>query len=107
MQRPNHRLKFVDGIKGIGGRIVKWLRRKEAKRIVAPVVGKSLGYQMTVVDMKMNWQQFDRGDAQLSEMLYGRLTGKPGISSSQVLRNFRMQFREAAHMQFVYDGIVH
>ena len=67
----------------VGG--IALLGRKEAQRVVAPVVLQAVLEQMPLVDEGMDRQKLDRGDAELVQMLDHRRRGEAAIGAAQFL----------------------
>ena len=60
---------------------------------------------MVLVRELVDGQQLDGGDAEPDEVLERGGVREPGVRAAQPLRNTGVTHREAAHMQFVEDGI--
>ena len=91
----------VDGLRGIAR-----LRREEAERVVAPIVGEALVDEMTVVQEIMHRHELDRRDAERAQVREHGLGGHPGIGAAQLLGHVRVQLRHAADVRLVDDGLV-
>ena len=90
VQRPDHHLELLDGV--LLDAVVGVARRRgeEAERVVAPVVVQALLDQVAVVDVVVHRQQLDGRDAQVGQVLDGRLGGQPGVGAAQVLGHVRV-----------------
>lgn len=65
MQPRDHLLKLGHGARGH----VTRLRRKEAQRVVAPVIAQAVFQQILVVDERVHRQQFHCGDAERADVV--------------------------------------
>ena len=82
------------------------VRGEEAERVVAPVVDQPLLDQEAVVDVVVDRQQLDGGDAQVEEVLDRRLGGQPGVGAAELLGHAGMQLREALDVDLVDERLV-
>ena len=71
VQGLDHGLELGDLSAAVAGRAVLAVRGEEADAVVAPVVPQALLLQVAVLDELVHRQQFDRGDAEVGEMLDG------------------------------------
>ena len=56
--------------------------------------------------MVVHGHEFHRSDAEAAQMLDRWLGGKPCIGAAQIFWDFRMELREAFHVEFIDDRIV-
>ena len=99
MEAVDHRLEFFQ--RCIRAREKARVSRKEANRVVAPVVRQTFVEQITVVDEHVDGQQFDGGDAQPLDVIDHRLLAEAGERAAQIFRHGGMALRETAHMRLV------
>ncbi len=83
------------------------LRRKEADRVVAPVVLEATLDQMAVVKERFDREQLDRGDTEVLEVIDDGRARQPLEGAALRLRHVGMAHGEAADMGLVDDGLVH
>ena len=89
-----------------GGRVAR-VRREEADRRVAPVVGEPpVGEERLVGDV-VDRQQLDGGHAERLEVLDRGLRGQSGVRAAQVLANAGVAHREALDVRLVDHRLVH
>src|SRR5262249_46956849 len=89
------RLRRIRGIARVG--------REEADAVVAPVVGELALEQETVVDERMDGQQFDRRDAEGFEVFDYRLRREPAERSALALGHVRVDVGVAPYVHLVDD----
>ena len=103
MQRADHRLEFLrHQFRIVCGAITRF-RSKKTKGVIPPIIDSLLIGQEFFIDMKMDWQQFDRCHAKFLQIIDGWGACQSRVGSSQLLGNFSHQFRKALHVQFVDD----
>ncbi|MCY1232073.1 hypothetical protein D9M72_445450 [compost metagenome] len=109
MQELDHAFEFVlHGLRSfrLGGlRGVVRMGRKERRRVVSPVIGHAQVLEVRLVQVEMDRQQLDRGDAQAGEMLNHCRVRHAGVGAPEVLGDVRMEHALAADVGFVNDGV--
>ena len=90
----------------VAGREVARLRREEADRVVAPIVGELALDQVPVLDEGVNRQELDRRDAQRPQVVDHLRDREAGGRAPVALRHIRVPHREAAQMGLVEDALV-
>jgi hypothetical protein len=78
---------------------------KERERVVAPVVGQAAPGQSGLVEMLINRQQLDRGDANPAEMIDRRRRCETGVGAAEIRRDLVVERGEALDVQFVDHGV--
>ena len=106
VQRAHHALELAHGARGRSRRGEPPLRRKVAEAVVAPVLGESFLLEVAIARVMMHGHQLHRGDAELAQVLQRRLGRERLVGSAQMLRNGRMELREAAHVHLVDHRVV-
>ena len=106
VQRLDHALELAHLLALVAGRGVGGVRREEADRRVAPVVGQPLGVQEVLVGDVVDGQELDRRDAQVLEVGDRVLAGEAGVGAAQVLADALAPHREALDVRLVDDGLV-
>ena len=101
MQRRHRGAEVVDGI--AAG--VTLLRRKEAERVVAPVIAQAPLDQMAVVEKSMDRQQLDRRDAELAQMRDHAGLGQAAIGAARLGRHVFARLRQPFDMRLVDDRV--
>ena len=84
---------------------VALLGRKEAQRVVAPVVPEAVLEQVALVEEGMDRQQLDRGDAELVQMLDHGRRGEPAKGAAQLGRHVLALLGQAFDVRLVDDGV--
>ena len=97
MEPADHGLKFPQRASAH----VAGFRRKERKRVVAPVVPQPLGHQKPVVDESLHRHQFDCGDAKTQQMVDHRIGTKAQIRAAQMRVDAGMKCGKALDMRLV------
>ena len=105
MERADHRFEFVDGIGRSRGAIAR-VGSKIAQCVVSPVVRETAFDEGLVVDVVVHGHEFHGGDSKTSQMLDCWLGAESRIGAAQVFGDFRMEFCEAFHMEFVDDRVM-
>ncbi len=82
------------------------VRSEEADRVVAPVIREALLDEPLIVDELVHRHEFDRGDAELHEVLDDHRVPDPGVRSAQVLGQLRVPHRQTLDVGFVDDRLV-
>src|SRR6266536_5434917 len=72
VKAAHHRLEFGDLLAQLPATGVLRMRREKSDRIVAPVIRQPAIDQDFVVNMRMHWQQFDRGHAKSFQIINSR-----------------------------------
>src|SRR5262245_1971069 len=67
------------------GSDIVWLGRKKGQCIVTPIISQALFNQVSVVNVMMGRQEFDRCHPQIGEMLNRRFRCEAGVAASQRL----------------------
>jgi len=106
MQAADHRLELLHSIQRPRLGVVTRFRREEPQRVVPPVIRQPAFQQMAVIDMTVNWQQFDRSDAERLQVIDGRVRCQSRISPAQRFRNPGMPLCKPAHVKFVDHALV-
>ena len=82
------------------------MRRKEADRVVAPIVLEPALDQMAVVHEGMDRHELDRGDAEVAQVLDHGGSRESAERAACRLVHLRVPHREAAHVHLVDDALV-
>ena len=107
VQGLDHALELAHLLAADAGRRVARVRREEADRRVAPVVGQPAVGQERLVGDVVDRQQLDRGHAERLEVLDRRLRGQAGVGAAQVLAHAGVAHREALDVRLVDHRLVH
>ena len=86
-------------------RRIAGVRREEAERVVAPVVVEPSGPQKTLVDVLVDREQLDGGDAQPRKVVDRRLRRQARISAAQLGRHVGMALSETLDVGLVDDRV--
>ena len=105
MERGDHRLELGHLLTARTGRRERRVRREEVQRVVAPVVRQAAGRDRRLGQEVVDRQQFDRGDAELGQVVDHRRVRQTGVRAALVLRYVGMQLREALRVQLVDDRL--
>ena len=97
----DHGFEFADRAAGE----IALLGREKADRVVAPVVGQTLGEQTPVLDEGLHRHQLDRGDAELEQVVDDRRMAEAGERAAQMRGDPRMAHGHAAHVGLVADRL--
>src|SRR5579862_5946418 len=103
MESLHHGLKFRDLPSAVAGAGVAGIRTKEIRRVIAPVVTKSLLRKMFVRKEGVYRHKFHGRDAEPLQILNGRLRSQAGISASKSFWNLGVAFRETFYVQLIDD----
>ena len=106
VQRLDHALELAHLLPALAGRRVAGVRREEADRRVAPVVGQALRVEEVLVGDVMHREQLDRGDAELLEVRDRVVGGEAGVGPAQVLAHAGALHREALDVGLVDHRLV-
>ena len=106
MQGVNHLPKVPHRLAIFAARCVPYLGGKVAQRIVTPVVAQAFLHEVTVVEEVVGGHQLHRRDTERLQVIDGRFSSQPQISSSQRLGDFRMKLGKTAHVELVDDRLV-
>jgi hypothetical protein len=79
-----------------------WPAEPEAEYLAAGAK-KSLERQEMIVDEFVHREQFDRGDADVLQVLDDRGIAEPGIGATLVFRDIGMKLGQSLHMGFIDD----
>ena len=101
VHRAHHRLELVDLPAERAGRRVGRVRREEADRVVAPVVGEPLLLQQGIVRELLHGHELDRGRADALQVLDDRPVREAAVGAALVLRDLRVQLGESLHVRLV------
>ena len=105
MERLDHLLELGDLLAAVAGGGVGVVRREEADRVVAPVVGQPALDQGRLADELVHRQQLDRGDAEVLEVVDDRRGRQPGVRAAQLLGHPVVQRGHALDVQLVDDAV--
>jgi hypothetical protein len=89
VELTDHLLKFLHGFFRAARRITR-VRGEKRQAVITPVIRPTALQQKGLVEVIMNRQQLNRGDAEFVQVVDRGRGGKAGVSSAQVLRNIRM-----------------
>jgi hypothetical protein len=106
VQRPDHCLELRYLLAALARGCIVVVRREESDRVVAPVVAQAPGDQLSVVHELMHWQQLDRGDAELGQVVKRSRMAQPGVGTALRRRNIGVPRGESLHMDLVNDRVV-
>jgi hypothetical protein len=106
VQGADHALELLHVLPGRGVAGVLVVRREEADRVVAPVVAQALLLQGVVLHELVHREQFDRGDAEVVEVLDRRRVRDAGVGAPQLLRDARVGHGQALDVGLVDDRLV-
>ena len=87
---PDHHLELLHGVLRNARCSIVGLGGEEAERVVAPVIGQPLLEQVAVVEVVVHRQELDGGDAQVVQVLDGRLRRQPGVGAAQFFGHLRV-----------------
>ena len=105
VQRFDHRLELAHLAAMRTGRRVAGVWCEETERVVAPVVRQAAAHQRRFADEVLHRHEFDRGDAERSQVRDCSRVRKPGEGAAQLGRHIGVLLGEAAHVQLVDDGV--
>ena len=97
----HHRAKACDTLRAEIARF----GREKPDGVVAPVIAQTARNQKSVVEKAVNRQQFNRGDAQLLQMLYHGIRGEPLIAAAQSRRHAGMFAGQAFDMRLINQAV--
>ena len=83
VEARDHLLEFAQRVRNVG-RITR-IGRKKSDRVIAPIVLQPLLEKMTVVNERMDGQQFHRGHPQRPDVVDDWLRTKSGVKAPQIL----------------------
>ena len=106
VQLADHRLELRDLLAGLTRRAVGVVRRQEADRVVAPVVGETLLLQGRVVDELVHGHQLDGGHSQVGEVLDHRRMRQPGVRAADLFGDVRVRLGQALDVRLVDHRLV-
>jgi hypothetical protein len=104
VEAGDHLLKFAQRVRNVG-RITR-IGRKKSDRVIAPIVLQPLFEKITVVNERMDGQQFHRGHAQRPDVVDDRLGAQSGVKAPQILVDRGIQLGEPFDVGFVDDRLV-
>ncbi len=96
-----HLLEFAHLAAELVAGAVAHVRRKEANRVVAPIVSQSPVQQMLVVDEGVHRHQLDRSDAELFQVAHDRRMRHSAVRAAQRLRHVGVKLGQPFDMRFV------
>jgi hypothetical protein len=102
VKRLDHLLELADLLAADSLARVARVRREEADRVVAPVVGEATLDEVAVPHELVDGHELDRSDAEPTEVLDGGGGGHPGVRSPEGLRNGRVARGEALDVSLVH-----
>ena len=76
-------------------------RSKEADRIIAPVIAQPAIDQNLVVEVRVHWQEFDRGHPQFFQILDRTSAPQSGVGSAQFSRHIWAEPCKTLHVHFI------
>ena len=91
-------------VDGVVGKVAR-LGREEADGIVAPVVAQALLQQAAVLHEGVDRQELDRGHAEPPHVIDEVRVAQGGEGAALVRPEVHAQHAEAAHMDFIDDGV--
>ncbi len=101
VQGADHALELLHLLAALTGGRVGVLRSEERDGVVAPVVREPLVLECAVVDELVHGHEFDRGDAELLQVIdHGRVADS-AVRSAKLLGDAGMQHRESLDVGFV------
>jgi hypothetical protein len=77
------------------------VRCEVGDRVVAPVVGQAALDEVVLVEVVVDGQQLDRGDAEVAEVADDGRVREAGVGPAQVLGDVRVRHRETLHVGLV------
>ena len=104
MDSGDHFLELAQTLGAVGG--VARIRREEADRIVAPVVGKALLQQLAVIDEAVYWQQLNRRDPERADVIDDCFLAEAGIGAPQCFRYLWVLLCKALDMGLIEDRVI-
>ena len=106
VQRPDHGLELADLLAPLAGAGVPVVRREEADRVVAPVVGQVALDQRLLGEELVHRQQLHRGDPDPAQVLDHRRVAHPRVGAPLGQRDLRVAQRQAADVRLVDHRLV-
>ena len=106
MHGAHERLELLHLLAPVAGRRIGVVRREEADRVVAPVVGQALVVQTAVGDELVHGHQLDGGDAELGEVVDHHRVGEAGVGAADGLRDVGVLDRHALDVGLVDERLV-
>ena len=104
VQGLHHRFEFPDRLAGNRRGGVRTLWREESDGVVSPIVGQAAVLELSITHKMVDWQEFNRRDAERIEMLNGRWGSQPSVRASECLGHIRMSGGKAFDVHFIDDG---
>ena len=95
VQRAHHALELLHLLAEIAARRIGVVRREEPDGVVAPVVREPTVDEVLVVHELVHGHEFDRGDAELLQMIDDRRVGDARVGAAQGLGNVGVRAGEA------------
>jgi hypothetical protein len=84
---------------------IRRVRGKERRRVVAPIVGHAQVLEMRLIQVEMDGQELDRGDAQAREVLNHGRVRHACVGAPEILGDVRVQHALAADVCLVDDRV--
>ncbi len=88
----------------VGGRVAR-MRGEEAHGVVAPVVDQAPVRQRRFGDVRVDRQQFDRGDTEGAQVVDDRRVCQPRVGAPLAGRDIRVGLGEPLYVQLVEDRV--
>ena len=101
VQRRDGGAEIADGV-AVG---VTLVRREEAQRIVAPIIGQAAVEQVAIVEERMDRQKFDRRDAEPAQVRNRGGFRKAAVSAARLRRHIAARLRQAFDVRLIEDGV--
>jgi hypothetical protein len=81
------------------------VRGEECDRIVSPVIREIALHKERFGHIVVHWQQLDRSDAEVDEVVQGGLVREPGIGAAELVRHTGVGRGEPTHVHLVEDRV--
>ena len=105
MHRLHHLLELGDLLAAVPARGVRRVRREEADRVVAPVVGQPLIGEPRLGDELVDREQLDRGDAEVDEVVGDGRMSHAGVGPADLLGHPVVELGHALDVRLVDHGV--
>ncbi len=105
VKSADHLFELAHAAFGVARGGVLVVRGEEADGVVAPVVGEAFFEQELVVQMLVDGQELEAGDAEVLQVADDLRAGQPGVGAAQTGGHARMGAGEAFDVQFVEHGV--
>src|SRR5262245_60238955 len=106
MEGSYHHFELLDGILSNSRSYIVWLRWKIRQRVITPIVGKPFFNQVSVVNVMVNRQQFNRRHSEIGEVLDYGFRCQTRIAAPQRLCYLRAFLSIALHVKFVDERLM-